>query len=93
MSAVPRYDTAHAEVKSRGFFQSLLCGLGSHRMEEVGLQTETRHRYSDTHEAVYLVTLQHTLLRCACCGLESRRVDSIDHQEEGHYERVYVRRS
>jgi hypothetical protein len=93
MSAVPRYETANAEVKSRGFFQSLMCSLGAHRLEEVGMQTETRHRYSDAHEAVYLVTIQHTLLRCGCCGLESRRVDDIEHQEEGHYERVYVRRS
>ena len=92
MSAVPRYETARADVKSRGFFQGLMCSLGIHRLEEVGLQTETRHRYSDAHEAVYLVTVRRTLMRCACCGLEDRRIDSIDNEEEGHYERVYVRR-
>jgi hypothetical protein len=93
MSAVPRYDTAHAEVKPRTFLQSAMCAIGMHKMEDVGLQTETRHRYSEAHEAVYLVTVQRTLMRCSCCGLEAHRVDSIDHQEEGHYERVYVRRS
>jgi hypothetical protein len=93
MSAVPRFETAHADVKARGFFQGLMCSLGVHKLEEVGLQTETRHRYSEAHESVYMVTERRLNLRCACCGLETRRIESIDHEEEGHYERVYVRRS
>jgi|GEM_PF-5550982 len=77
-------------VRRGSRIQSLMCAIGHHDYEVVGRRVDQGHRFSESHEALYQVTNTHAMMRCTGCAHEAIRLESVEQEQVGYYQRVYV---